>query len=124
MDADGYGFYEELSGCSGEVFRTRFGRTARRLGLNKGLRREELDRLSEAAFLGALCNIALNGLDNCAGEIRPENERVRRDLEAAYMDACRNFYKSPAWKKLPVAQKDSIRAVFLKVVVEEKNLAV
>ena len=124
MDADSFDFSEELTGCSREAFRTKFGRTARRLGLNNGLRREELSRLSEAAFLAALCNIALNGLGGHAGEIRPENEPVRRDLEGAYMNACRNFYLSPGWKTLPAAQKEAIRAVFLTVVVEEKNLAV
>jgi hypothetical protein len=124
MDADSYEFSEDLSGCSRQVFRTRFARTARRLGLNNGLKREELNRLAEAAFLGALCNVALNGLGGCDGEIRPENEPVRRDLEGAYMNACHNFYLSPGWKKLRTAQKDSIRAVFLTVVVEEKNLAV
>jgi hypothetical protein len=124
MDADGYEFSEELTGCSREVFRTKFGRTVRRLGLNNELRRAELNRLSEAAFLAALCNFALNGLGDCAGEIRPEHEPVRRDLESAYMDACRNFYLSPGWKKLPAARKESIRAVFLTVFVEEKNLAV
>lgn len=124
MDADGYEFFEDPSGYSREAFRTRFEQTVRRLRLKNGLRREELNRLSEAAFLGALCNIALNGLGGCAGEIRPENERVRRDLESAYMDACQNFYLSSGWKKLPAAQKESIRAVFLSVVVEERNLAV
>ncbi len=124
MDTEGYGFSEESSSCSREVFRTRFERTVRRLGLNNELRREDLNRLAEAAFLGALCNIALNGLGGHDGEIRPENEPVRRDLEGAYMNACRNFYLSPGWKKLPAPKKEAIRAVFLTVLVEEQNLAV
>src|SRR5437660_9765420 len=65
MEADGYGFSEDLTGCSRQAFRTKFGRTARRLGLNNGLKREELSRLAEAAFLAALCNVALNGLGGC-----------------------------------------------------------
>ena len=124
MEADGYEFSEELTGCSRQAFRTKFGRTARRLGLSNRLKREELNRLAEAAFLAALCNVALNGLGGCEGDIRPENEPVRRDLEGAYMNACQNFYASPGWGKLPAAQKESLRAVFLTVAVEERNLAV
>ena len=124
MDADSFDFSDELTGCSREAFRAKFGRTARRLGLNNALKRVELSRLCEAAFLAALCNIALNGLGGYAGEIRPENESVRRDLEGAYMNACRNFYLSSGWKKLPAPKKEAIRAVFLTVLVEEQNLAV
>lgn len=124
MDPDAYAFSGELSGCSRTAFRTKFGRTARRLGLTNGLKRAEINRLAEAAFLGALCNIALNGLGGCAGEIPRENEPVRRDLEGAFMNACQNFYLSPGWRKLPAAQQKSIRAVFLTVAVDERNLAI
>jgi hypothetical protein len=123
MDADSPEFFEELASCSRIGFKTRFGRTARSLGLNVGLKRSELSRLYEAAFLAALCNISLNGLGGCEGAIRPEKEPTRCRLEQAFMDACHNFYCSTGWKALTAAQKKSIRTIFLSVFVSEENLA-
>ena len=123
MDADSPEFFEELTSCSRSSFKPKFDRTLRQLRLNPGLKQEEVARLREAALLAALCNISFNGLGGCAGEIRPEKEPTRRRLEYAFMDACNNFFLSPGWKKLPPAQKESVRNVFLTVVVEEENLA-
>ena len=123
MDADSQDFSEELSSCPRPGFKTKFGRLARRLGLNSGLNRSELTRLYEAAFLAALCNISFNGLGGCEGEIRPDREISRCRLEQAFMDACHNFYSSSGWKALSASRKKSIRAVFLTVLVAENNLA-
>ncbi len=123
MDAESQDFFEELASCSRTGFKTKFGRTARRLGLNVGLNRNELYRLYEAAFLAALCTISFNGLGGCAGGIRPEKEPTRRKLEQAFMDACHNFYRSAGWKALPTPQKKSIRTIFLFVSVSEENLS-
>jgi hypothetical protein len=123
MDADSQEFFEELTSCSRSSFKPRFDRTVRQLRLNPALRQEELSRLREAALLSALCNISFNGLGGCAGEIKPEKEPTRRRLEHAFMDACNNFFRSAGWKKLPARQKQSVRNVFLTVVVDEENLA-
>ena len=123
MEDDRQDFFEELTSCSRSSFKTKFGRTARRLGLNAGLKREDLSRLYEAAFLAALCNISFNGLGGCGGAIKPEKEPTRRRLEQAFMDARENFHRSPGWKTLAAARKKSIEAVFLTVLVDEENLA-
>jgi|SRR5579862_6774855 len=123
MDADSQEFFEELASCSRTGFKSKFGRVARRLGLNDGLNRSEISRLYEAAFLAALCNISFNGLGGCGGEIRPDRELTRRRLEQSYMDACNIFYKCSGWKALTARQKKSIRSIFLSVSVSEENLA-
>ena len=123
MDSDSQDFFEELTSCSRRGFKTRFGRVARRLGLNRNLERSELNCLYEAAFLAALCNISFNGQGGCGGEIRPERELTRCRLEQSFMDACHNLYRCSGWKALTAAQKKSIRVIFLTVLVEQANLA-
>ena len=123
MEDDRQDFFDELASCSRAGFKSKFGRTARRLGLNAGLKRDDLSRLYEAAFLAALCNISFNGLGGCGGAIRPEKEPTRRRLEQAFMNARENFYRSSGWKTLATARKKSIEAVFLTVSVDEENLA-
>ena len=124
MDADSQEFFEELTSCSRSSFKTKFDRAVRQLRLDPALKQEDLTRLREAAFLAALCNISFNGLGMSEREIKPAKEPTRRRLEYAYMDACNNFYLSPGWKKLPAAQKESVRNVFLTVLVDEENLAI
>ncbi|HTL15908.1 MAG TPA: hypothetical protein VL793_01655 [Patescibacteria group bacterium] len=123
MNNDGQDFFEELASCSRASFKTRFGQLIRRMGLNAGLKRDELSRLYEAAFLAALCNISFNGLGGCEGQIRPENEPTRRRLEQSYMDARDNFCRSTGWKGLSAARRKSIQSVFLTVMVDDENLA-
>jgi hypothetical protein len=123
MEADSQDFFEDLSNCSREGFRSKFAQTSRRMGLKSGLNRDELSRLYEAAFMAALCNISFNGLGGCGGEIKPEKEPTRRRLEQAFMEAQDNFYRSVGWKTLPPSRKTSIQAAFLTVLVDEENLA-
>lgn len=123
MDDDCPDFFDEMTSCRRPDFKTRFARTLRRLGLNAGLTREELSRLYEAAFLGALCNISFNGLGGCGGEIRAEKEPTRRRLEQAFMDARQNFYRCSGWKTLTAERRKSIESVFLTVEVGDENLA-
>jgi hypothetical protein len=123
MDADSHDFFEETASCSRTGFKTKFGRIARRLGLNVDLTRDELSRLYEAAFLAALCHISFNGLGGCDGLIKPEKEPTRCKLEQSFMDARSNFYRSPGWKRLAAARKKSIETVFLTVKVDDENLA-
>ena len=123
MDADSQDFFEELESCPRTGFRGKFGQLSRRMGLKNGLNRNELSRLYEAAFLGALCNISFNGLGGCGGEINPDKEPTRCRLEQAFMDARDNFYRCAGWKTLPATRKKSIQAIFLTVQVSEENLA-
>lgn len=123
MDSDSQDFFEETANCSRTGFKTKFGRIARRLGLNVGLNREELSRLYEAAFLAALCNISFNGLGGCGGMIKPEKEPTRCKLEQSFMDARNNFYRSAGWKQLVAARRKFIETVLLTVAVDEQNLA-
>jgi len=123
MEDDRQEFFEELTTCPRTDFKARFGKTARRLGLNEGLSRQELGLLQEAAFLAALCNISINGLGACGGEIRPEKEPIRRKLEFAFMHARSEFLRCAGWRALAAPRKKSIEAVFLTVCVDEENLA-
>ena len=123
MNSDSNEFSEELTSCTREGFEAKFARIAHQMKLDGALKRQELARLSEAAFLAALCNIAFNGLGGCSGTTSPDKEITRRNLELAYMDARHNFQRSSGWKKLSAAQNESIYRVFLKVIVEDQNLA-
>jgi hypothetical protein len=122
MDAESENFFEELESCPREGFKVSFGKAARRLGLNSVLKRSEVLRLYEAAFLAALCNISVNGLGACEG-VKPEKEATRCRLEQAFMDACQNFYECDGWKVLTMLKKKSIQRAFLTVSVNEENLA-
>jgi hypothetical protein len=122
MDSESHDFFEETANCSRLGFKSKFGKLARRLGLNVGLTRDELSRLYEAAWLGALCNISFNGLGGCDG-IRPEKEPTRCKLEQSFMDARNNFYRSVGWKNLSPGHKKSIQSVFLTILVDDENLA-
>lgn len=123
MDAESQDFFEELESCPREGFKAGFAKSARRLGLHGVLKRSELACLHEAAFLGALCNVSFNGLGVCEGVIKPEKEAIRCRLEQAFMYACHNFYKCAGWESLDPGKKKSIQRLFLRVVVNEENLA-
>lgn len=123
MNADSEEFFEESTSCPRSSFKTKFDQTIRQMRLNPALKPAEMARLGEAAFLAALCNISFNGLAGCEGRIDPDKEQTRRRLEVAYMDACRDLYLSPGWKKISTAQKESVRNVFLTVMVDDENLA-
>jgi hypothetical protein len=124
MKTDGHAFLEEL-GASLEntvSFDARFCRISARLGLGDRLDRYELNCLYQAAFQATLCNIAFNGLGGCAGEIHPDRELFRRNLEAQFMAARDRFFATEGWAYLPPSEKGPLLRTFLTVLVEENNL--
>ena len=84
----------------------------------------ELGFLYEATFRATLCNIAFNGLGGCGGEILPEREMSRRNLEREFMAAREKLYDSAGWEVLSASVKGSIKNIFLRILVSEENLAV
>ena len=94
-----------------------------RLGLSPFLTRGELNALYQAAFAAALCNIAINGLGGCNGQIKPEREQNRIKLERAYMRARNGFYETDGWKALSRQLKGAVQRAFLRVEVAESRLA-
>ena len=80
--------------------------------------------LYEAAFLAALCNIAINGLGGCGGRIKPEREPNRRRLEREFMAARDKLYATFGWQALPPLVRHPVQTVFPRISVNENNLAV
>src|ERR1017187_5308449 len=85
MMTTGEEYLDELAGFPPKTFPSRFSRYATRLRLGAALDGTELRWLYEAAFGATLCNIALNGLGGCRGEIKPEREPNRRRLGGGVM---------------------------------------
>jgi hypothetical protein len=71
-----------------------------------------------------LCNIALNGLGGCGGRIKPEREPNRRRLEGEFMAARDKFYACAGWQVLSPFLRHPVQSIFLRIFVEEVNLAV
>jgi hypothetical protein len=124
MITDGQAFLEELGASLENTanFSARFCRISAQLGLGDRLDRYELNCLHQAAFLATLCNIAFNGLGGCGGEIRPDREHFRRNLEGQFMSARNRFFATEGWAYLPQTEKGPVQRIFLTVLVEENNL--
>jgi len=117
-------YLEELAGYPPKTFPSHFSSIAARLHLGTALDGTELTWLYEAAFGAALCNIAFNGLGGCGGSIKPEREPNRRRLEWEFMAARDKLYACAGWQALPPFVRDPIQRIFLRVFVNEDNLAV
>lgn len=124
MKTTGEEYLNELAGFPPQTFPSHFSSSATRLRLGTVLDRSELKWLYEAAFAAALCNIAINGLGGCGGTIKPEREPNRRRLEREFMAARDKLYAYAGWKALPLFMEHSIQRIFLRIFVNEDNLAV
>jgi hypothetical protein len=124
MTKPGREFLNELASFPPRTFENNFSRISGRLDLGAVLDGDELNLLYRAAYNATLCKIAFNGLGGCGGKIRPEQERNRRKLEAEFMAARGSFYASAGWTHLRRSQRSSIEQIFLRVLVNQENLAV
>jgi len=124
MMTTGEAYLNELAGFPPKTFPSHFSSSATRLRLGTFLDRTELKWLYEAAFVAALCNIAINGLGGCGGRIKPEREPNRRRLEQEFMAARDKLYASAGWRALPPFVRHPIQRIFLRISVNEENLAV
>jgi hypothetical protein len=124
MMTTGEAYLNELAGFPTKTFPSHFSGSATRLRLGTVLNRTELKWLYEAAFVAALCNIAINGLGGCGGRIKPEREPNRRRLEKEFMVARDKLYASAGWQALPPLVRQPIQRIFLRISVNEENLAV
>jgi len=120
----GQEFLNELAGFPPETFPSKFSGFATRIHLGTALDATELKWLYEVAFVAALCNIAINGLGGCGGIIKPEREPHRRRLESDFMVARDELYACAGWQALPSFVKQPIQRMFLRIYVNEDNLAV
>ena len=123
MSTEGQTYLAELSALPPNTFENNFSKTSTILDLGSFLNRRELEQLYHAAFLAALCNIALNGLGGFNNSISPLQERERVALEHTFMAARNLFYRSAGWFRLPAAQRASIVKAFLRVQVIARNFA-
>jgi hypothetical protein len=123
MRANGQQFLDLLAAFPPMSFENDFSKTSKRLGLGRVLGLEELQLLFDAAFCAGLCNIALNGLGGCRGQIKPERELNRIHLEQGFMAARDVFYACAGWANLQPSQKASIKRIFLRVQVNKEKLA-
>jgi hypothetical protein len=124
MMTTGEAYLDELAGFPPKTFPSHFASRATRLHLGAALDRAELRWLYEAAFVATLCNIAINGLGGCGGQIKPEREPNRRRLETEFMTARDRLYASAGWQALSPSVRHPIQSAFLWISVNEENLAV
>ena len=124
MMTTGEKYLNELAGFPPKTFPNRFSSIATRLQLATAMNRTELRWLYEAAFGATLCNIALNGLGGCGGRIKPEHEPNRTRLETEFMAARDTLYACAGWQALPPFVRHPIQSTFLRISVNEDNLAV
>jgi hypothetical protein len=124
MMTTGEEYLKELGVFPPRTFPSHFSSSATTLRLGTVLDRTELKWLYEAAFLAALCNIAINGLGGCGGRIKPEHEPNRRRLEREFMAARDKLHACAGWKALPPFVRHPIQRIFLQIFVNEDNLAV
>lgn len=123
MNSNGQEYLEQLASLPSNTFDSQFSRNASRLGLGELLGSNELKLLYDAAFLAILCNISFNGLGVYSGEIRPEKESTRLNLERQFMKAREVLYASPGWQTLGQSKRARAERLFLNVFVAEANLA-
>ena len=122
MKTDGQDFLEALARFPVDTFESRFSNIAVKLDLCAHLDRNELKLLYEAALTANLCNLAINGWDTRSGEIRPENEPRRRELEEEFMVARDVLRASPGWQNLSGPEQEIIEWQFLQVFVRQERL--
>ena len=122
MMTAGETYLDELAGFPPKTFPSHFSSSATRLRLGTVLDRTELKWLYEAAFVAALCNIAINGLGGCGGRIKPEREPNRSRLEREFMVARDRLYACAGWQALRPLVRHPIQTVFLRISVNEDNL--
>jgi hypothetical protein len=123
MKGNGQAFLGVLATFAPNNFAKQFSGNCSTLGLGAVLDEDELNLLYRATFDAALCNIAINGLGGCRGQIKPEREPNRIQLEWRYMAARDAFYASPGWQGLPRSVKESVNRIFLRVQVADNRLA-
>ena len=123
MKVEGQQFLDLLATFPPRSFERDFSKTSKRLGLGVVLSQQDLELLLDAAFSAGLCNIAINGLGGCRGEIKPQRELNRIWLEQEFMAARDAFYACPGWNVLRPSQKASIARIFLRVQVSKEKLA-
>lgn len=116
-------FLHELGNLPPDTFESRFSRASIQLDLASALSRNELTLLYEATLRATLCNLALNGLGALGGDVRPEQEANRWQLERDFMVARDVFYASPGWQDLEEPDREPINRIFLGVSVAEDKLA-
>ena len=123
MKTDGQEFLQELSHFPPHSFESIFSKSSSRLGLGRTLKRKELRLLCRAAFMAALCNIAMNRIGDFRGRMNPAREANRARLEIGFMSARNRFTSTAGWRNLPAANRGSIQRLFLRVHVRPENLA-
>jgi hypothetical protein len=123
MKTDGEQFLEELASLPRETFDYRFAQASGRLGLGELFDRNDLKLLYEASVCALRCNLALNGIGMPDGQVRPEDEAERRQLEEEFMETRELLYASPGWQVLGQCNRDAIEECFLTVLVLDDRLA-
>jgi hypothetical protein len=115
-------FLEHLARQPRNAFELRFSTISLRLQLCHHLTTPELELLYDAALLGAICTLVLNGVLG-GKQARYDQECRRNDIERSFMLARDNFISTAGWQNMPEFKKEGIRRHCLNVVVYEENLA-
>jgi hypothetical protein len=123
LNTSGQEFVSLLASFPKNTFESSFARSATRLELAIELDRDELALLFDAALRARVCYIAFNGLGGCRGEIKPEREVHRIQLERDYMAARDAFFATSGWQSLLPARRGMIHSAFLEVSIRPDRLA-
>jgi hypothetical protein len=117
----GEDYLNELRASLPETFASKFANSATRRHLGSALDATELNWLYEAAFVAALCNMAINGQGAWGGIIEPEQEPNRSKLESEFMVARDKLYACAGWQVMPSSARQLIQRLFLRIHVNEDN---
>jgi hypothetical protein len=123
MNTDALNYLDGLEDSAHNGFERRFSKISTRLGLENTLIEKELRLLYMATLYATLCNIAFNGMGGCRGQIKPENESNRMNLERRFLSARDKFYGCAGWEALRASSKGEIQRIFLSVIVVDDNLS-
>jgi hypothetical protein len=120
---NGQQFLQKLSGFPFDSFEYYFSQIADSLCLGEAMGAGDLRRLSEAALLARLCNIAFNGSGDSYEDIKPEREFNRIRLEQKFMVSMARLRDCAGWNSLSRFQRETAARFFLEVSVAEDHLA-
>jgi hypothetical protein len=123
MTNHGQAYLDTLAGAPAGCFENSFALVCKKLGLGEKLDRNGLILLQDASFRATVCNLALNGRGAYATTLTAAHEAIRTHLELEFMVACDALFASAGWQNLPYSQQNTVRRIFLTVLVRQENLA-
>jgi hypothetical protein len=121
MNSDDRDFHGGNTHYDRDTFEKRFSKVTARLKVQ--IEPNELLLLRRACFGAFLCNATFNGLGGRQGEMPRESEFCRILLEQTFTGSREQLYGCRGWQRLPSRTRKQIERAFLRVEINEDNLA-